>query len=145
MPVGTPGGRAIKFYSDMRIEVKSRQVYREGSGDTREDIGHKLRIRIVKNKVGTKGGYALIDFYYDQGFDTKSALLEAGVAEKAIERGGAWYTYEPLNTDLPTIKEQGKEAFFESLEESEYAEELLDDLKTKIIGDDIVEVSGKAG
>lgn len=144
-PETTPGGRAIKFYSDMRIEVKARKPFYEGSGDTREEIGHLLRIRIIKNKVGTKGGYALVDFYNESGFDKDKALMEAGLKTNAINRGGAWYSYEPISDELPEFREQGKDAFFKAISEYEDQELLMNDIQQKILGGNKIEVQDQAG
>lgn len=127
----------------MRIDVRKRKVFSEGSGDTKQPIGHVIRFRVVKNKVGTSGGYALIDYFYETGFDKSKALIEAGESAGVINRGGAWYTYEPTHEELPTIKEQGKDAFMDALYEFEDEERdiLLNEIKTKIVGGNVIDES----
>ena len=61
----------------MRIEVKKRDVFTKGSGDTLITYGHQIRARIIKNKVGTAGKQGFVDLYYDAGFDLKRILLRS--------------------------------------------------------------------
>ncbi|MFW6029065.1 MAG: recombinase RecA [Halanaerobiales bacterium] len=135
-PEQTPGGRAIKFYASMRIEVKKRKSYQEGSGDTISEIGHLVRFKIVKNKVGGGKGTALVDFYNDKGFDKIIALIEAAESVGVIERGGAWYKYESLSEDLPNIQEQGKDALYACIKEMEQdkKEKLIEEIKSRLSG-----------
>ena len=131
-PIDTPGGNAIKFYSDMRIEVKSRDVYRTGSGDDREDIGHKIRFRIIKNKAGTSGGSAIADFYYDKGFNQEKILIDTALESGIIDQSGSWFTYEPLNETLGDFKEQGKDSLLDAMKEHDRYDEVLDDIRIRV-------------
>jgi len=142
-PVGTPMGRALKFYSDMRIEVKKREVYREDSGDTRTDLGHQIRYRIKKNKVGDPGGYALTDVWYGEGFDKEKALLDAAQVANVIKQSGSWYSFDPSLESVEEIKEQGLDSLIEKISEHDRADELMDDLESQILGGNNLEDEGK--
>lgn len=131
-PVTTPMGRAIKFYADMRIEIKRREIYRKDSGDTREDIGHQIRYRVIKNKVGDPGGYALADVWYGEGFDKEKALLDAAKSADIITRAGSWYTFSPNVEGVDEIKKQGLDKLVETIKKHEKSNELFDDLHEQI-------------
>lgn len=138
-PEITPAGRALKFYSDMRIEVKRREFFQESDGDTRVDKGHKIRCRIKKNKIGKPGGYALVDIWYGVGYDKKKALLNAAKKSDTIERAGSWYTFEPSLEDVDIIKKQGFDNLVTAIKEHERSDELMDNLRNQILGGDSVE------
>ena len=138
-PETTPGGRAIKFFADLKMEVKKRDRYREGKGDDRVTIGHKIRVRIKKNKVGTSGNRGFADLYYNRGFDYREDLLNSGVREGIIHKSGGWLTYKPIgsgdNKELH-IKENGFSNFLNAMSEKEKADVLYNELRSRILGKD---------
>lgn len=138
-PEKTSGGRALGFYADMRLEVKKRDIYQESSGDTREDVGHNIRIRVKKNKVGKEGGYALIDVWYGEGYDKEKALMDAAFQAEAIERNGSWFSFNPTIEGVEQIKVQGKDSLINELKEHEMSKELFEDLRSQILGGDMSE------
>lgn len=87
-PVTTTGGKALKFYSSVRLEVSRASVIKDG--DT--PIGIKTRIKAAKNRMAAPFRQCEVDLMFDSGFSAGSSLLEAGVNNGAIERAGAWYT-----------------------------------------------------
>ena len=92
-PETTSGGRALKFFASVRLDVRRKTVIKEGSGDNAEIIGHKLQIKGVKNKVGSPMREVLVDLIYGKGFDKGADWVEYGVQSEVIEKSGAWYAF----------------------------------------------------
>lgn len=136
-PEVTPGGRAIKFFADMRIEVKKRDVFTKGSGDTLITYGHQIRARVIKNKVGTAGKQGFVDLYYDTGFDLKKDIIEVGEKTNVIQKSGGWRTYVPLGVaeDDATrvIKANGIDKFMDAIYSLENPELMLQEIRERII------------
>jgi recombination protein RecA len=88
-PETTPGGRALKFYASVRIDVRRTQTIKDG--DT--SIGSRTRARVVKNKIAPPFRYAEFDFMYDRGISYEGDLLDLAAMENVVEKSGAWYNY----------------------------------------------------
>ena len=89
-PETTPGGRALKFYSDVRVDV--RRIAAIKSGD--QVIGNHTRVKIVKNKLAAPFREAEVDLLYGEGFSRETDLLDLGVTHGLVEKSGAWFTFE---------------------------------------------------
>jgi recombination protein RecA len=119
-PETTTGGRALKFYSSMRIEVKRTMAIKEGT----DIVGGRIRIKIVKNKMAPPFKEVEVDLYYGKGFSKESDIIELGVLYDVINKTGAWYSYNDNRLG------QGKEAVRKLFEENR---PLFEEIKAKII------------
>lgn len=88
-PETTTGGRALKFYSSLRLDVRKIATVKDGE----TPIGNRVRIRGVKNKIGAPFREAEVDLLFDSGFDTVGSVVDAGVLNGAVEKSGAWYSF----------------------------------------------------
>ncbi len=88
-PETTPGGRALKFYSSVRIEVRKGEALKSGS----EIVGNRTRCKIVKNKVAPPFKEAEFDIMYGEGCSMEGEIVDLGVALEIINRSGAWFSY----------------------------------------------------
>lgn len=89
-PETTPGGRALKFYSSVRIEIRKGEAIKEGS----ELIGNKTNIKVVKNKVAPPFKTAQIEIMYGKGIDMLGEILDFAVEKDIVHKSGAWYSYK---------------------------------------------------
>jgi recombination protein RecA len=89
-PETTPGGRALKFYSSVRLDVRRIESLKDGN----DAIGNRVRVKVVKNKVAPPFRQAEFDLMYGTGISKEGALLDLGVDHGVVKKAGAWYTYE---------------------------------------------------
>jgi recombination protein RecA len=88
-PETTPGGRALKFYSSVRLDVRRIESLKDGT----DVVGNRVRVKVVKNKVAPPFRQAEFDIMYGEGISREGSLLDVGVEEGLIRKAGAWYTY----------------------------------------------------
>lgn len=86
----TPGGRALRFYASMRIDVRKAEVLRSGT----DAIGNRTKIKIVKNKCAPPMKTIEVDIQYGVGISREAEIVDLGVQFKLIEKSGAWFKYE---------------------------------------------------
>jgi protein RecA len=89
-PETTPGGRALKFYSSVRIDVRRIETLKDGT----DAVGNRVRAKVVKNKVSPPFRQAEFDILYGEGISKQGTLIDVGVEEGIIRKAGAWYTYD---------------------------------------------------
>lgn len=89
-PETTPGGRALKFYSSIRLEVRKGEAIKNGS----EIMGNRTNIKVVKNKVAPPFKTAQVDIMYGEGISRNGEIVDLGVELELIDKSGAWYSYQ---------------------------------------------------
>lgn len=89
-PEVTPGGRALRFYASVRIDIRRVEQIKDGV----EVIGNRTRTKVVKNKVAAPFKQAEFDIMYGQGISSEGSILEVGVELGYVKKAGAWFTYE---------------------------------------------------
>ena len=115
-PETTPGGRALKFYSSVRIDI--RRIAKMKDGDAQ--VGNRVKIKVIKNKVAPPFKEAEIDLIFGRGFSKINNILDISVENNFIEKSGAWFSYNGDNIG------QGKEAARLWLEENSDVVDELD-------------------
>lgn len=89
-PETTPGGRALKFYSSVRLDVRRIEAIKNGT----EMVGNRTRAKVAKNKCAPPFRLAEFDIMYSQGISLEGSLLDVGVERGVVNKSGAWYTFE---------------------------------------------------
>lgn len=89
-PETTPGGRALKFYSTVRLDVRRVESIKMGN----DMVGNRTRIKVVKNKVAPPFKQADIDIMYGEGISREGSLVDIGTELDIVNKSGAWYSYE---------------------------------------------------
>lgn len=118
-PETTPGGRALKFYSSVRLEVRRAEVLKQGN----DMVGNKTKIKVVKNKVAPPFRQAEVDIMYGEGISRVGSLLDIGSELDIVQKSGAWYSYNEERLG------QGRENAKQFLKENP---DITEEIETKI-------------
>ena len=121
----TTGGRALKFFSSLRIEAKKQEVIKNND----EAVGFKIKLTVVKNKLARPLTNAIIDLYFSNGFNYDNEIIDIAINEGVINKNGSWYSYEQQNIA------QGKESMRKILFENE---ELFNKIKKEVLDKNLV-------
>ena len=89
-PETTTGGKALKFYASVRLDVRRIETLKDGT----DAVGNRTRVKVVKNKVSPPFKQAEFDILYGQGISREGGLIDMGVEHGFVRKAGAWYTYE---------------------------------------------------
>ncbi|VXB12690.1 recombinase RecA [Citricoccus sp. K5] len=119
-PETTTGGKALKFYASVRIDVRRIETLKEGGNP----VGNRTRAKIVKNKMAPPFKQAEFDIIYGEGISRQGSLIDMGVDEGIVKKSGAWYTYDGDQLG------QGKENSRRFLKDNP---DLADEIETRIL------------
>ena len=108
-PETTPGGKALKFYASVRIDIRRKDTLKDAAGNA---IGNHVRVKIVKNKVAPPFAEAEFDIIYNHGINQEGSILDVGVEASVVAKKGAWLQFEG------ELIGQGKEAAQKALAEN---------------------------
>ena len=109
-PEVTPGGRALKFYATVRLEVRRAEQIKNGT----DVVGNRTKIKVVKNKVAPSFKVAEVDIMYGEGISQVGELLDMGSEKDIVNKSGAWYSYE--GERIGQGRENAKKYFMENPE-----------------------------
>ena len=122
-PETTPGGKALKFYASVRIDIRRKDTLKDDAGNA---IGHHVKVKIVKNKVAPPFCEAEFDIIYNHGINKEGSILEVGVADGVVDKKGAWLQFEG------ELIGQGKDAAQKALvEKPALAKKIVDAILAK--------------
>jgi recombination protein RecA len=121
-PETTPGGRALKFYSSVRLDVRKIESIKQGSNI----IGNRIKVKVVKNKVAPPFKEAGISLIFGEGIDKIGEIIDIGVEKGIIEKSGSWFSYNGMQLA------QGKENTRQYLKENP---QLLNEIENKVMAE----------
>jgi len=122
-PETTPGGKALKFYASVRIDIRRKDTLKDAAGNA---VGNHVRVKIVKNKVAPPFAEAEFDILYNHGINQEGSILDVAIENGVVDKKGAWLQFEG------ELIGQGKEAAQKALaEKPALAKKIVDAILTK--------------
>jgi recombination protein RecA len=119
-PETTSGGKALKFYASVRLDIRRIETLKEGT----DAVGNRTRVKVVKNKMAPPFKQAEFDILYGTGISREGSLIDFGVEHDIVKKSGAWYTYE--GDQLGQGKENARKYLIEHAD-------LANDIERKIL------------
>lgn len=134
-PETQPGGRALKFYSSVRLDVRRIESLKDGT----EFVGNRVRVKVVKNKVSPPFRQAEFDILFGEGISQEGSILDMGVEHGVVKKAGAWFTYdgEQLGQGRENARKFLKEHDDVAMEIYKKVTELLGLVPTDVTGDEV--------
>ncbi|MFE1101623.1 recombinase RecA [Nocardiopsis alba] len=129
-PETTSGGRALKFYASVRLDVRRIETLKDGT----DAVGNRTRVKVVKNKVAPPFKQAEFDILYGVGVSREGSLIDLGVEHGIVRKSGAWYTYE--GTQLGQGKENARKFLRENVDMANEVEKKIKEKLGVPSGDD---------
>jgi recombination protein RecA len=127
-PETTPGGRALKFYSSVRLDIRRIETLKTGT----DAVGSRTRVKVVKNKVASPFRLAEFDIMYNEGISREGGLLDVGIAAGVLSKTGAWFNYGDTRLG------QGRENARDFLKANpEIAEKIEEEIRAKVASIDV--------
>lgn len=134
-PETTTGGRALKFYASVRLDVRKIDTLKQGN----EPVGNRTRIKVVKNKVAPPFKQAEFDIMYGEGISREGSIIDMGTAFEILTKSGTWYSYEGTRLG------QGKENVKTYLKEhADLAQEIEDKIRIRLFPEKALDTPAKA-
>ncbi len=122
-PETTPGGKALKFYASVRLDIRRKDTLKDAAGNA---TGNHVRVKVVKNKVAPPFAEAEFDIIYNHGINQEGSILDVGIEHGVVDKKGAWLQFEG------ELIGQGKEAAQNALaEKPALAKKIVDAILTK--------------
>ncbi len=123
-PETTPGGKALKFYSSIRLDVRKGEVIKEGD----QSVGARTKVKVVKNKVAPPFKVAEFDIIFGMGVSQESCVLDIAVNKDIIQKSGAWFSYngEKIGQGRENVKKY-------LLENPEVCEEITQKIRDSVM------------
>jgi len=122
-PETTPGGKALKFYASVRIDIRRKETLKDAAGNA---VGNHVKVKIVKNKVAPPFAEAEFDIIYNHGINKEGSILDVGVESGVVDKKGAWLQF------AGELIGQGKEAAYRALAENPaLAQKIVDAILAK--------------
>ena len=122
-PETTPGGKALKFYASVRLDIRRKDALKDAAGNV---LGHHIKVKVVKNKVAPPFVEAEFDILFNHGIDKEGCVLDVGITNGVVDKKGAWLQFEGA------LIGQGKEAARKALiEKPELMEKIIAAIKEK--------------
>jgi len=122
-PETTPGGRALKFYASVRMDIRRIETLKTGT----DAVGSRTRVKVVKNKVASPFRVAEFDIMYNEGISREGGLLDVGIAAGVLSKTGAWFNYG--DTRLGQGRENAREFLRQN---AEIARKIDDEIRGKV-------------
>jgi recA bacterial DNA recombination protein len=120
-PETTTGGRALKFYSSVRLDVRKGELIKANN----ENVGARTKVKVVKNKVAPPFKTAEFDLMYGQGISREGTLIDIGTNMEIIKKSGAWYSYN--GERMGQGKEAAKQYLFDNPQVAEEIDRIIRD------------------